>query len=84
MGPPASSDLTLRWRIKMAVAIGVCRLVSIFPVIGHPVSPIMKRNTCKRPLLPGRQNFFDPFPGTALKHEVLQVKLCAHAICRCE
>jgi len=54
------------------------------PTIGHPVSPIMMRNACKWPLLSGRQNFFNPFPGSALKHEVLQVKFCAHAICRCE
>jgi hypothetical protein len=53
-------------------------------VRGHTVSPMMKRNTCKRPLLSGRQDFFDPFPGSTLKHEELQIKFCAHAICGCE
>src|ERR1017187_7736081 len=44
----------------------------------------MKWTTCKRLLLPGRQDFFNPCPGSTLKHEVLQVKFGACAICRCE
>ena len=35
-------------------------------------------------LLPGWQDFFNPNPRFTLKQEVLQVKLGASAICRCE
>ena len=44
----------------------------------------MKWTTCQRLLLSGWQDFFNPSPGSTLKHEVLQVKFGAYAICRCE
>src|ERR1039458_4653564 len=44
----------------------------------------MKWATYQRLLLSGWQDFVNPSPGSTLKHEVLQVKFGACAICRCE
>ena len=46
--------------------------------------PDHSKNAARGLLLPGWQDFFNPNPRFTLKHEVLQVKLGASAICRCE
>src|ERR1017187_4341372 len=44
----------------------------------------MKLTACQPLLLSGWQDFLNPSPGPTLKHEVLQIKFGACAICRCE
>src|ERR1035437_5833433 len=60
-------------------------IVSILPVLGStPMPQKMKWTTCLLLLLSGWQDFLNSSPGSTLKHEVLQVKFGACAICRCE